>query len=113
LFLYPSTQANFVGSSRVTASCVDLEKVSSRELPSLAGKIAMIPRADPGFDWLFGQDIAGLITMYGGANSHMAIRAAEFGLPAAIGIGETRYASLSRASVLELDAANRRIQVLQ
>ena len=73
----------------------------------------MIPQADPGYDWLFGQDIAGLITKYGGANSHMAIRSAEFGLPAAIGVGETLYASFTGAQVLELDAGNRRIQVIR
>lgn len=113
LFLYPSNQANFVGSGRVTASSVDLSAHSSAEPPNLAGKIALIPQADPGYDWLFGQEIAGLVTMYGGANSHMAIRAAEFGLPAAIGVGETQYGRLARATVLELDAANRLIQVIQ
>ena len=79
----------------------------------MKGKIVLIPQADPGYDWLFGQQIAGLITMYGGANSHMAIRAAEFGLPAAIGVGETKYQSLSNAVVLELDAGNRSIQVVR
>jgi phosphohistidine swiveling domain-containing protein len=79
----------------------------------LEGKIALIPQADPGYDWLFGRGIAGLITLYGGANSHMAIRAAEFGLPAAIGVGESRYASWSRAQVLELDAGNQRVQVIR
>lgn len=69
----------------------------------------MIPQADPGYDWLFGQKIAGLITMYGGANSHMAIRSAEFGLPAAIGIGETAYRRISDATVLELNAGNHQI----
>jgi glutamine kinase len=104
---------NYIGSGRITAECVDLAESGSRKAPDLAGKIAMIPQADPGYDWLFGQDIAGLITMYGGANSHMAIRSAEFGLPAAIGVGETLYASLSGAQVLELDAGNRRIQVIR
>ena len=37
--------------------------------------------------------------MYGGANSHMAVRAAECSLPAAIGVGETRYAHLEAAAV--------------
>ncbi|RTR05361.1 PEP/pyruvate-binding domain-containing protein [Halomonas nitroreducens] len=113
LFHYPNTQANFVGTGRVIASCVELGNLSVSQTPSLGGKIALIPQADPGFDWIFGQDIVGLITMYGGANSHMAIRAAEFGLPAAIGVGETRYSCFVRASVLELDAANHRIQVLR
>ena len=113
VFMYPSNQPNFIGGGRITADCVDLAETGSRKAPDLAGKIAMIPQADPGYDWLFGQEIAGLITMYGGANSHMAIRSAEFGLPAAIGVGETLYASLSGAQVLELDAGNRRIQVIR
>ncbi|MEA5446509.1 PEP-utilizing enzyme [Gammaproteobacteria bacterium AB-CW1] len=113
VFMYPGNQPNFIGSGRITAECVDLAETGSQKAPDLAGKIAMIPQADPGYDWLFGQDIAGLITMYGGANSHMAIRSAEFGLPAAIGVGETLYASLSGAQVLELDAGNRRIQVIR
>lgn len=48
--------------------------------------------------------------MYGGANSHMAIRAAEFGLPAAIGVGEGIYERLSRARLADLDPANQRIE---
>lgn len=72
----------------------------------------MIPQADPGYDWLFGQNIAGLITMYGGANSHMAIRSAEFSLPAAIGVGEQLYKSYNRASTIELDPAGETIRVI-
>jgi hypothetical protein len=45
----------------------------------------------PGFDWLFAYPIAGLITAWGGANSHMAIRAGELDLPAVIGAGEVLY----------------------
>ena len=67
----------------------------------------MIPQADPGYDWLFGQNIVGLVTMYGGANSHMSIRAAEFGLPAAIGVGEKIYQSLTDARVIELNPLNK------
>lgn len=110
-FLYPSTRANFIGSGQVSAACVDLSKCDDDV--DLTGKIALIPQADPGYDWLFGRQIAGLITMYGGANSHMAIRAAEFGLPAAIGVGETQYKTLSIAQVLELNAANRLIRIIR
>ena len=49
-------------------------------------KIVLIENADPGLIGYF-QNIAGLITKYG-ANSHMAIRCAEFDIPAAIGCGE-------------------------
>lgn len=112
-FYYAASHPNFVGSGRVVANCVDLEQAADPDGPDLHGKIALIPQADPGYDWLFGQGIAGLVTLYGGANSHMAIRAAEFGLPAAIGVGETRFAQWRRADILELDAGNRRVQVVQ
>ena len=61
------------------------------------GKIVAIPSADPGYDWLFSHPIKGLITQYGGTNSHMAIRCAELGIPAAIGIGDQAYAQLKPA----------------
>ena len=81
-FTSGSERANFVGSKTVTANIYDLSVNVAEDLSSLKGMIIMIPQADPGYDWLFGHEIAGLITMFGGANSHMAIRAAEFGLPA-------------------------------
>lgn len=111
VFLYPATQPNFVGTARIRAACVVIGE--GDDGLDLSGKIALIQQADPGYDWLFGRQIAGLITLYGGANSHMAIRAAEFGLPAALGVGETRYRTLAAASVLELDAGNRTLRVIQ
>ena len=56
--------------------------------------IIVIDHADPGYDWIFNHQIKGLITKYGGANSHMAIRSAELNLPAAIGVGEKIYNNL-------------------
>ncbi|PKL76412.1 MAG: phosphoenolpyruvate synthase [Candidatus Melainabacteria bacterium HGW-Melainabacteria-1] len=78
----------------------------------LKGAILIIESADPGFDWVFSHGIAGLITQYGGANSHMAIRAGELGIPAVIGAGEVLYQRWSRARMLELDCANRQVRVL-
>jgi phosphoenolpyruvate-protein kinase (PTS system EI component) len=79
----------------------------------LKSKIVVTPNADPGFDWIFARGIAGLLTMYGGANSHMAIRAAEFALPSAIGVGEMQYEQVSKAHVVELDCASRVIRVVR
>jgi hypothetical protein len=79
----------------------------------VAGRIVLIPSADPGYDWLLARGIAGLITMFGGANSHMAVRAAECRLPAAIGVGESRYASLARAEVIRLDCGARTLSVVR
>jgi choline kinase len=79
----------------------------------VTGAIVLIPSADPGYDWLLARDIAGLVTMFGGANSHMAVRAAELRLPAAIGVGELRYQSLETARAVRLDCASRTITAVQ
>ncbi|OAN51501.1 PEP/pyruvate-binding domain-containing protein [Magnetospirillum moscoviense] len=80
---------------------------------SLAGAIVCIESADPGFDWIFAHGIAGLVTAFGGTNSHMAIRAAELGIPAVIGAGLTKYSCWANASVLHLDCANRKVEVVR
>lgn len=79
----------------------------------LAGAVVCIPSADPGFDWIFGQHISALITAFGGANSHMAIRAAELGIPAVIGAGELNFRRWSQARALHVDCANRKVEVLR
>ncbi|MSX12174.1 MAG: sugar metabolism cluster protein [Actinobacteria bacterium] len=98
----------------VTNGAVQAEVVVAPESPSVdvAGKLVLIPTADPGYDWMLARNIAGLITMYGGANSHMAVRAAELGLPAAIGVGETRFNALASATVVSLDCSSRTIEIL-
>jgi phosphoenolpyruvate synthase/pyruvate phosphate dikinase len=74
---------------------------------SIKGRIACIENADPGFDWIFTKAPAGLITCFGGANSHMAIRSAELGLPAAIGCGDQIYERVVRSGRVELNCAGR------
>ncbi|RQH01956.1 PEP-utilizing enzyme [Natrarchaeobius oligotrophus] len=109
VFERPAREANFVTDRTIRAEVVEIETIDETTT-DLDDRIVLIPQADPGYDWLFGHDIAGLVTMYGGANSHMAIRAAEFDLPAAIGVGENRYEQLRAADVLELDCSGRTIR---
>ncbi|MDA7819984.1 PEP-utilizing enzyme [Flavobacteriaceae bacterium] len=109
-FTLNESNPNYIGSKKIQGDTVNL--ISQNKDTNLRGKIVMIPQADPGFDWLFGQEILGLITMYGGANSHMAIRAAEFRLTSAIGIGENLYSKFSVANRLELDPINEVIRIL-
>jgi choline kinase len=109
-FILTEEKPNFIGTRRITAPAVHLD--GAEQQVDVEGCIVLIPQADPGYDWLFGQNIAGLITMYGGANSHMAIRSAEFGLPAAIGVGEQLYRSYNRVKSIELDPAGETIRVL-
>ena len=69
----------------------------------------MIENADPGFDWIFTKNPAGLITKYGGMASHMAIRCAELNLPAAIGCGDILFENLKSSSKISLDCKNKDI----
>ena len=97
------SQPNFITGLKVTADLVFLD--AHQAAPVLEGCIVLIENADPGYDWIFAQRIAGLVTKYGGANSHMAIRCAEFGIPAAIGCGEQRFEAFLSASRLCLDCS--------
>lgn len=96
-FEQEKSEANFITRLMVVA---DLAFVKSDQTKTISGKIIAIPNADPGFDWIFSHDIAGLITQYGGANSHMAIRCAELEIPAAIGIGDKLYEGLHEGQLM-------------
>jgi choline kinase/phosphohistidine swiveling domain-containing protein len=106
-FERPAREPNFVTTVNVRAP---VAKPNEETDASLDGRIVLMPRADPGYDWLFGYYIKGLVTMYGGTNSHMAIRAAEFGLPAAIGVGESLYEQLSEAEIVELNCEGKTVE---
>ncbi len=106
-FEWPETAPNFITQKQTTAAVADCNDKSQ-----LVGKIVCIPNADPGYDWLFAYPIAGLITAWGGANSHMAIRAGELGLPAIIGAGERSFRQWSTASRLHIDCAGRRVEII-
>ena len=99
---------NFVTLQRILAPAIHL-KCGDGDLHDLSGKIVCIEHADPGFDWIFAHKIAGLVTKYGGSNSHMTIRCREFSLPAAIGCGEAIYSRLEGSQAIELDSQNQTI----
>lgn len=80
---------------------------------NLTGKAVLIESADPGFDWIFMHQIGALITCYGGANSHMAVRCKELGIPAAVGIGEDKYLKLTKARSVYLDCGNKVLEIVE
>lgn len=100
---------NFVTQKHIEAAGVQLSQ-NSPASTSLQGKIVCIENADPGYDWVFTRGIAGLVTQYGGANSHMAIRCAEFGIPAAIGCGEQLFNRLTRSQHIALNCRDKTLR---
>lgn len=101
------SKANYVTTQSVSGEIFVLNPNS--EPDEMDGKIVVIEGADPGFDWIFMHPIAGLITKYGGAASHMTIRCAEFGLPAAIGCGPDQYDKVVKSKKVELNCLNKKI----
>ncbi|WP_416652063.1 PEP-utilizing enzyme [Candidatus Pseudothioglobus sp. Uisw_086] len=104
-----SAQANFITNKQVTAKIMALRTGGTSDV---SGRIILIQQADPGYDWLFSYNIAGLITQHGGANSHMAIRTAELGIPAAIGVGDKIYNKLLSSDKVKLDCNNNNIVII-
>jgi len=103
------SEPNFITHQVVRGSCVKLGRHDSVQ-SSLTGAIVLIENADPGFDWIFAHRIGGLVTKFGGTNSHMAIRCAEFGIPAAIGCGEQIFERISSANAVEINCAEGHIR---
>lgn len=110
-FYYPDSEPNFITSGKIRGNVCLMETID--DVYHLNEKIILIPSADPGYDWIFSHGIAGFITMYGGANSHMAIRAGELGIPAAVGVGEKQFQRYKKALLLEIDAQGKMIRILR
>ncbi len=110
LYVVPTYTArpNYVTDERVTGEVVDLDEMDDDT--DIEDKIVLIENADPGYDWIFTRDIQGLITKYGGEASHMAIRSAEFGLPAAIGCGSESYRRAKEANQMVLDCKKGKLE---
>ena len=104
---------NFITSECVTGEVILLENYEQEDhedIADVADKIVVLPKADPGYDWIFAKGIRGFITKYGGVASHMAIRCAEFNIPAAIGCGDCIYSFVEKQHMITLDCKNGRIQ---
>lgn len=105
LVKYHENYPNFIGCKNTEGESVEI--VSQCET-DIVNKIVLIERADPGFHWIFSKNIAGLLTKYGGAGSHMAVCCAEFGITAAIGCGKD-YDNYKKASRLLISPTDKKI----
>ena len=108
-FEMPVNRPNFITLNKITGKVV----AHSSDKRELKGNILFIHSADPGYDWIFSCGIGGFVTMYGGANSHMAIRAGELAIPAVIGAGKVLFEQWSKADILEIDCANQSVKILR
>lgn len=109
MFFYSALKPNFVTHHNIVNDMIFLDNDININIDN---KIVFIENADPGFDWIFSHNIKGLVTKYGGAASHMAIRCAEFDLPAAIGCGDKIFNDLIRFTKVSLDCVNHQIKGL-
>ena len=101
------SRANFITEKCVTGEVCFLNEDSKNV--DIFNKIIVIEKADPGFDWVFSKGISGLITKYGGAASHMAIRCAEFNVAAAIGCGLKLFEYASNSIIITIDCKHEKI----
>lgn len=108
-FFLETETPNYITQDRVVAETATEQDIAMNRV---AGKIVFIRAADPGYDFLFNRQISGLVTQYGGANSHMSIRCAESGIPAIIGAGEKNFNEWSRAHTIEIDCSNHLVRIL-
>jgi len=98
----------YVGKKNISGNIVIIDGIS-KEI-NLDDKIVFIYNADPGYDFIFTKKIKGLITAYGGPNSHMFIRCNENGVPAAIGIGDKNFNKLKTSNKIFLNCIEQEIK---
>tara|TARA_X000000950_G_scaffold288281_1_gene404270 strand:+ start:1336 stop:3690 length:2355 start_codon:yes stop_codon:yes gene_type:complete len=101
------SKPNFITDNKVVSKIFHLKK--GQNTNQIKDKIVLIENADPGFDWIFSYKIKGLITKYGGVNSHMSIRCHELNIPAAIGVGEESFDKLISGDKMILNCKEKKI----
>ena len=104
------TKPNFITKKVIRGNTKHLEK--EKDKINLKNKIVLIENADPGFDWIFSYNILGLITKYGGVNSHMSIRCEEMNVAAAIGIGNENFEKIKDSNKVILNCKNEQVSII-
>jgi phosphohistidine swiveling domain-containing protein len=102
-----SEKINFISNKNVIAKVIVYDK---NKVDNKYNGIVCIENADPGYDFLFNKKIKGLITKYGGLNSHMSIRCSELNLPALIGVGEKNFNDITKYKMLKIDCISKKIE---
>ncbi len=94
-------EGNYITNNRVAGKIINLHKIKNYNF--LEDKIVLLENADPGYDFIFSKKIKGLVTCFGGANSHMSIRCLELEIPAIIGAGSKNFKNISQSNYIQID----------
>ena len=107
IYLFKSlpSKINFIGNKIVEGQKISIQEKNIKNL-NLYNKIVLIEKADPGYDFIFSHKISGLITKFGGVNSHMAIRCSELSIQAAIGVGEKNFLKFTNTNRIQINGKN-------
>ena len=105
-----SETGNYITEKKVISKVIFFSK--KIDYKKFKNNVLCIENADPGYDFIFSHGIKGLITKYGGYNSHMAIRCSELGIPAIIGLGEKKFLQLKNKNIIEIDCKNKKLNYL-
>ncbi len=104
-------KGNYLGFSEIIKKPILINSTTKNY--DLDNKIVCIENADPGYDFIFSKKIAGLITAYGGPNSHMCIRCNELNIPACIGAGKNMFNKVINARLIVLSCDKKKIEVIK
>lgn len=109
-FYEAKTKINFITNKNCSGKVHEIK--NKTKLINLDNMIICIENADPGYDFIFNHKIKGLITRYGGSNSHMAIRCLEKNIPACIGVGKIIYDTVKISKNIFIDANNKILKII-
>ena len=103
------SKPNFISDKNIKGKTIFLDGKSKSVI--LKNRIVVIENADPGFDWIFSKGVKGLITKFGGVNSHMSIRCEELNIPAIIGLGEDNFGKLEDNATINIDCKLQKMNI--
>jgi phosphohistidine swiveling domain-containing protein len=99
---FPPGRPNYLGRGRANGRPVRVDAMTRPDAVPLHALLA-IASADPGFEWMLLRRPVAIVTAFGGPNSHIAIRSAELGVPALLGVGPEAFRRIVEASELCID----------
>ena len=101
---------NYITTKVIHGETIHIKKIKDYSI--LSNKIVLLENADPGYDFIFSHNIKGLMTEYGGSNSHMSIRCLELGIPAIIGMGSKEFKLVLSSNSIEINCKQKYYNIL-